>query len=163
VEGADGHGKKSKGQEVKDKLGGSGEVGQGWVYYDNQWRDGRRGVDGWGKYTRRRKWYRNAELVEDLGSDASDSEDEGEGGAREEEGATEATFSPLASGGDGKGKQRYRRTEHDEDEGDISTDEVPDVIVTPEEDGTGEEKEKYIMEKSVVSGNGVARPPLPPR
>jgi len=36
VEGADGHGKKSKGQEVKDKLGGSGEVGQGWVYYDNQ-------------------------------------------------------------------------------------------------------------------------------
>ncbi|PUU82551.1 integral peroxisomal membrane peroxin-domain-containing protein [Tuber borchii] len=163
VEGADGHGKKSKGQEVKDKLGGSGEVGQGWVYYDNQWRDGRRGVDGWGKYTRRRKWYRNAELVEDLGSDTSDSEGEGEVGAQEEEGATEATFSPLASGGDGNGKQRYRRTEHDEDEGDISTDEVPDVIVTLEEDGTGEEKEKYIMEKSVVSGNGVARPPLPPR
>lgn len=30
-----------------------------------KWRDGRRGVDGWGKYTRRRKWLRNAELVED--------------------------------------------------------------------------------------------------
>lgn len=29
-----------------------------------QWRDGRRGVDGWGRYTRRRKWYRDAELVE---------------------------------------------------------------------------------------------------
>ena len=26
--------------------------------------DGRRGQDGWGKYTRRRKWYRDAELVE---------------------------------------------------------------------------------------------------
>lgn len=102
-------------------------------------------------------------MVEDLGSDTSDSEGEGEVGAREEEGETEATFSPLASGEDGKGKQRYRRTEHDEDEGDISTDEVPDVIVTLEEDGTGEEKEKYIMEKNVVSGNGVARPPLPPR
>lgn len=29
-----------------------------------QWRDGRRGQDGWGRYTRRRKWYRDAELVE---------------------------------------------------------------------------------------------------
>lgn len=29
-----------------------------------QWQNGRRGVDGWGKWTRRRKWYRDAELVE---------------------------------------------------------------------------------------------------
>jgi len=29
-----------------------------------QWQTGRRGQDGWGKYTRRRKWYRDAELVE---------------------------------------------------------------------------------------------------
>ncbi|PBP19004.1 peroxisomal membrane protein PEX31, partial [Diplocarpon rosae] len=36
--------------------------GQGWIYYDNK--AGRRGVDGWGRYTRRRKWYRDAELVE---------------------------------------------------------------------------------------------------
>jgi hypothetical protein len=53
----------------------------GWIYYDNkvglrahyaslrrlnvrQWRDGRRGQDGWGRYTRRRKWHRDAELVE---------------------------------------------------------------------------------------------------
>lgn len=32
-----------------------------------QWRDGRRNQDSWGRYTRRRKWYRNAELVEDDG------------------------------------------------------------------------------------------------
>lgn len=38
--------------------------GQGWIYYDNKWQNGRRGQDGWGKYTRRRKWYRDAELVE---------------------------------------------------------------------------------------------------
>jgi len=38
--------------------------GQGWIYYDNKWKDGRRGQDGWGRYTRRRKWYRDAELVE---------------------------------------------------------------------------------------------------
>lgn len=54
--------------------------GLGWIYYDNkvcyllkvfrylltikQWQNGRRGVDGWGRYTRRRKWYRDAELVE---------------------------------------------------------------------------------------------------
>lgn len=29
-----------------------------------QWQNGRRGQDGWGKWTRRRKWYRDAELVE---------------------------------------------------------------------------------------------------
>ena len=37
--------------------------GGGWIYYDNKWNDGRR-EDGWGRYTRRRKWYRDAELVE---------------------------------------------------------------------------------------------------
>lgn len=35
----------------------------GWIYYDNKWQDGRR-RDGWSKYTRRRKWYRDAELIE---------------------------------------------------------------------------------------------------
>ncbi|ROW07499.1 hypothetical protein VPNG_07094 [Cytospora leucostoma] len=42
-----------------------GEGGKnGWVYYDNKWQFGRRGQDGWGRWTRRRKWYRDAELVE---------------------------------------------------------------------------------------------------
>lgn len=45
----------------KGKAGGDGD---GWIYYDNKWNDGRRGQDGWGRYTRRRKWYRDAELVE---------------------------------------------------------------------------------------------------
>lgn len=35
-----------------------------WTYYDNKWMNGRRGTDGWGRYTRRRKWMRDAELVE---------------------------------------------------------------------------------------------------
>ena len=30
----------------------------------SQWRDGRRGQDSWGRYTRRRKWMRDAELIE---------------------------------------------------------------------------------------------------
>ncbi|KAI5848011.1 integral peroxisomal membrane peroxin-domain-containing protein [Tricharina praecox] len=66
VEGAAGEqgGRSRAKQEVKDRLGGAGEQGEGWWYYDNKWRDGRRGVDGWGKYTRRRKWTRRAELVE---------------------------------------------------------------------------------------------------
>ena len=73
-----------------------GEEGKnGWVYYDNkvcvihrhiplpmfddgvafltdtlvlQWQNGRRGQDGWGRWTRRRKWYRDAELVEAEGA-----------------------------------------------------------------------------------------------
>lgn len=36
----------------------------GWIYYDNKWNDGKRDADSWGRYTRRRKWYRDAELVE---------------------------------------------------------------------------------------------------
>lgn len=37
--------------------------GGGWIFYDNKWNDGKVD-DGWGRYTRRRKWFRDAELVE---------------------------------------------------------------------------------------------------
>jgi hypothetical protein len=49
----------STGSKGKETAGDGG----GWIYYDNKWDDGRR-EDGWGRYTRRRKWYRDAELVE---------------------------------------------------------------------------------------------------
>jgi hypothetical protein len=55
IDGAEKDGKTEKGVPKEDA---------GWIYYDNKWRDGRRGQDGWGRYTRRRKWYRDAELVE---------------------------------------------------------------------------------------------------
>ncbi|KAI9715146.1 MAG: hypothetical protein M1812_006125 [Candelaria pacifica] len=60
VEGEEG-GPPSTGTEIK-KSGTGG--GGGWIYYDNKWHDGKRGQDNWGRYTRRRKWYRDAELVE---------------------------------------------------------------------------------------------------
>ncbi|KAI5293308.1 peroxisome- protein [Ascosphaera acerosa] len=44
----------------------------GWMYYDNKWHDFRGGEDGWSRYTRRRKWCRNAELVEAVLQDAQD-------------------------------------------------------------------------------------------
>ncbi|RMZ72369.1 peroxisomal membrane PEX31 [Pyrenophora seminiperda CCB06] len=58
-----------QGSEWKVDYGDKADKGapkedSGWIYYDNKWRDGRRGQDGWGRYTRRRKWYRDAELVE---------------------------------------------------------------------------------------------------
>ncbi|KAJ5120421.1 peroxisomal membrane protein [Penicillium bovifimosum] len=46
------------------KSDSKGSTGEGWIYYDNKWNDGRRGQDGWDRYTRRRKWYRDAELAE---------------------------------------------------------------------------------------------------
>ncbi len=49
---------------TKSDAGATGNDGGGWIYYDNKWNDGKRDADGWGKYTRRRKWYRDAELVE---------------------------------------------------------------------------------------------------
>ncbi|KAF4968793.1 hypothetical protein FSARC_3820 [Fusarium sarcochroum] len=36
----------------------------GWIFYDNKWQNGQRGQDGWSRWTKRRKWYRDAELVE---------------------------------------------------------------------------------------------------
>lgn len=51
-----------EGKEAVDYDGDEGK--NGWVYYDNKWQNGRRGQDGWGRWTRRRKWYRDAELVE---------------------------------------------------------------------------------------------------
>ena len=43
--------------------GGGGGDDAGWTYYDTKWEDPRK-VDGWGRYTRRRRWVRDAELVE---------------------------------------------------------------------------------------------------
>ncbi|KAJ2896938.1 integral peroxisomal membrane peroxin [Zalerion maritima] len=57
----------------------------GWVYYDNKWQNGRRGQDGWGRWTRRRKWYRGAELVE-----LSDEEMEDLAAERERQAAEES-------------------------------------------------------------------------
>ncbi|KAK9323054.1 integral peroxisomal membrane peroxin-domain-containing protein [Lipomyces orientalis] len=37
---------------------------EGWLYYDNTWKKPSK-EDAFGKYTRRRRWVRNAELVED--------------------------------------------------------------------------------------------------
>ena len=56
-----------EGSEWQVDRGGKSKAGRGadgWIYYDNKWNDGRRGQDGWGRYTRRRKWCRDAELVE---------------------------------------------------------------------------------------------------
>jgi len=59
--------KRSASQSKTGPTGAGGkdasEDGGGWIYYDNRWDDGRK-EDGWGRYTRRRKWYRDAELVE---------------------------------------------------------------------------------------------------
>jgi Integral peroxisomal membrane peroxin len=63
------NGTPAKGGE-KDRKAGSAppkDTG-GWIYYDNKWNDPKR-QDGWNRYTRRRKWYRDAELV-DIDADA---------------------------------------------------------------------------------------------
>jgi len=61
VEGSEWHLEGSEAGNTKES--GDSEDG-GWIYYDNKWQNGRRGKDGWGRYTRRRKWCRDAELVE---------------------------------------------------------------------------------------------------
>lgn len=52
-----------KEKSAKRVGGGGGGDNSGWIYFDNKWQDGRR-EDGWGRYTRRRKWIRDGELVE---------------------------------------------------------------------------------------------------
>lgn len=91
VENGPAHWRWVPGSEWQVEGAGKGKTSDntnGWIYYDTkvfttacgakkkmltcfcQWNDGRRGQDGWGRYTRRRKWYRDAELVElPLGSE----------------------------------------------------------------------------------------------
>jgi hypothetical protein len=52
-----------KEKSAKRVGGGGGGDYSGWTYYDNKWADALK-EDGWGRYTRRRKWIRDAELVE---------------------------------------------------------------------------------------------------
>ncbi|KAG6002280.1 hypothetical protein E4U21_003271 [Claviceps maximensis] len=59
-----------------------GEEGKnGWIFYDNKWQYGRRGQDGWAKWTRRRKWYRDAELVEIEEPEPAQAEGDGPSGS----------------------------------------------------------------------------------
>lgn len=60
-----------KEKSAKRIGGGGGGDNSGWTYYDNKWGDGRK-EDGWGRYTRRRKWIRDAELVETSPTDDAD-------------------------------------------------------------------------------------------
>ncbi|KAG5301736.1 integral peroxisomal membrane protein [Histoplasma ohiense] len=55
---------KKSSKSIQNTSGNGPGEDEGWIYYDNKWNDGRRGQDGWGRYTRRRKWCRDAELVE---------------------------------------------------------------------------------------------------
>ncbi|TKA71574.1 hypothetical protein B0A55_07670 [Friedmanniomyces simplex] len=57
-----------KERSAKRIGGGGGGDDAGWTYYDNKWHDGRK-TDGWDRYTRRRKWIRDAELVDISASD----------------------------------------------------------------------------------------------
>ncbi|KAK5718620.1 hypothetical protein LTR15_008353 [Elasticomyces elasticus] len=91
VEGATNDGKDER--SARRIGGGGGGDDVGWVYYDNKWRDGRR-VDGWDRYTRRRKWVRDAELVE-----ISSEGDEVEG----VDATATTTGSAMTSDGDGEG------------------------------------------------------------
>lgn len=60
---------------ASDKAGKSSAGGDdnGWTYYDNKWHDALK-ADGWGRYTRRRKWVRAAELVDVSGGPTADAE-----------------------------------------------------------------------------------------
>jgi hypothetical protein len=61
-----------KEKSAKRIGGGGGGDDSGWTYYDNKWQSGSK-VDGWDRYTRRRKWIRDAELVDaDADDDAAD-------------------------------------------------------------------------------------------
>jgi hypothetical protein len=45
-------------------IAGSAGSSEGWIYYDNKWRGGSKTDDSWTKWTRRRRWIRDAALVE---------------------------------------------------------------------------------------------------
>lgn len=121
-----------QGSEWRVETGGRGGAkasstkldADGWIYYDNkvrstplsphltanprtQWSDGRRGQDSWGRYTRRRKWYRDAELVE-MTADADDAHAPSVKAA-EPPPPPESSSSPGGIDGDASSSQMRRR------------------------------------------------------
>ncbi|RMD40303.1 hypothetical protein DV735_g4837, partial [Chaetothyriales sp. CBS 134920] len=80
----------SKGSNTaKSGTKDSEEDGTGWTYYDSRWGDPRP-ADGWNRYTRRRKWYRDAELV---GTNTKDLKDLAQASAKSD-GDVETASSP---------------------------------------------------------------------
>ncbi|KAL9076119.1 MAG: hypothetical protein Q9161_001166 [Pseudevernia consocians] len=93
------------GSEWQVESGGKNRastLADGWIYYDNKWNDGRRGQDGWGRYTRRRKWYRDAELVEASGGTGLD-------------GSTDTLVPPVSDSAPQDGPLDYSQTTKDSD------------------------------------------------
>ncbi|CAK7212306.1 hypothetical protein SBRCBS47491_001418 [Sporothrix bragantina] len=85
--------------EHLDSWDYDGEGGRmGWVYYDNKWQGGRRGSDGWTRWTRRRKWYRDAELVEVDADEAAVAEAATAAANNEETGSAGTTATSQAQG-----------------------------------------------------------------
>lgn len=80
----------------KNATGTDNDDDDAWIYYDNKWRDGRRGQDGWGRYTRRRKWLRDAELV-DVVPEEPEKEKEKETEAKKKPPPTPPRPSPIPS------------------------------------------------------------------
>ncbi|KAK4570434.1 hypothetical protein LTR86_002514 [Recurvomyces mirabilis] len=61
----------TKEKSAKRIGGGGGGDESGWTYFDNKWQLPSK-IDGWDRYTRRRKWIRDAELVESTAGDNDD-------------------------------------------------------------------------------------------
>lgn len=110
VEGAASENEKS----AKRIGGGGGGDESGWTYYDNKWLDGRK-TDGWGRYTRRRKWIRDAELVEVVPdakttAEGANAEIEVPSTPRKQKGWFGGGGSGTPRGGGGGGRGNRRRT-----------------------------------------------------
>ena len=91
----------------------SNTAADGWIFYDNKWNDGRRGQDGWGRYTRRRKWYRDAELVEpnqEASLDGSTDTLRAHSTPTRSTGSSRHKATPSKDGDDSSSSQMKRRT-----------------------------------------------------
>ncbi len=141
-----------------------------------QWRNGRRGQDGWGRYTRRRKWVRDAELVEttsstevsrsatprpDSGLDQSVRSDAGSSLPSEPPPDYSTTMRGDAGGeGGGSGKERkkgwFRRTSVAGSQRSRNSSSVESVGVGGERDeGEGEELSSPLRQQVRDGGWGV--------
>ncbi|KZZ93984.1 integral peroxisomal membrane protein [Ascosphaera apis ARSEF 7405] len=107
-------------EQPKKSKGGKGKNGpelrtdtEGWTYYDNKWHDCRGGEDGWTRYTRRRKWCRDAELVEVI-SEEDDDDESGE--SREDTHGVKGTNKTTPSSYDGTAADSYLKQQANDNE-----------------------------------------------
>lgn len=149
------------------KAASKSEDENAWVYYDNKWADGRRGTDSWSRYTRRRKWVRDAELIDIDPTDVSETDLQSQA-----QNQTQTSLSRASSTSKDKDKESRKlrkkagaglklKPSDAIDPGDWSGSDASSIATTPT--SPGKTRRRSWFGKHTSSSSSAAKSPKSPR